>query len=80
MIPEPTGNRCGATVEVAFASQKKHISLHIVRTGVMEANAHLLDGLSMGKGCIRYGRPEQIDPKVICRLLADSGASTGPVC
>lgn len=35
-----------------------------------EDDARLLEGLSVGKGCIRYGRPEQMDPGVVRALLA----------
>jgi uncharacterized protein YdhG (YjbR/CyaY superfamily) len=76
----PSYSRDGTTVEVAFASQKNYISLYILRTSVIEANAHLLNGLSVGKGCIRYKRVEQIDPVVVHKLLAGSAADTGPVC
>lgn len=76
----PSYSRDGATVEVAFASQKNYISFHVLRESVLEANMHLLDGLSVGKGCIRYKRPEQIDPEVVRTLLAGSAADTGPVC
>ena len=68
------------TVEVSFASQKNYISLYILRTSVIRANAQLLNGLSVGKGCIRYRRVDQIDPGVVRKLLADSAADTGPVC
>lgn len=75
----PSYSRDG-TVEVSFASQKNYISLYILRTSVIKANAHLLNGLSVGKGCIRYRRVDQIEPRVVRKLLADSAADTGPVC
>ena len=74
----PSYARDGA-VEVAFASQKNYISLYM-REAVLKANAHLLGNLSVGKGCIRFRRPEQIDPDVVRALLAGSAADTGPVC
>jgi uncharacterized protein YdhG (YjbR/CyaY superfamily) len=76
----PSYSRDGTTVEVSFASQKNYISLYILRTSVVKANAQLLNGLSVGKGCIRYRRVDQIDPAVVRKLLADSAADTGPVC
>ena len=75
----PSYSRDG-TVEVSFASQKNYISLYILRTSVVKANAQLLNGLSVGKGCIRYRRVDQIEPGVVRKLLADSAADTGPVC
>jgi hypothetical protein len=49
-----------------------------MREGVLKANRDRLEGPSVGKGCIRYGRPQQIEPEVVRRLLADSAAATGP--
>ena len=66
--------------EIAFASQKNSISFYVLRKQVVEANAALLAGLSVGKGCIRFTRPEQVGPAIIRPLLAGSAADTGPVC
>jgi uncharacterized protein YdhG (YjbR/CyaY superfamily) len=76
----PSYSRDGSAVEVAFASQKNYISLYVMRESVVRANAHLLDGLSVGKGCIRFKRPEQIDPTVVRPLLSGSAADSGPIC
>ncbi|HEX5849057.1 MAG TPA: DUF1801 domain-containing protein [Rubrobacter sp.] len=73
----PSYSRDGSAVEVAFASQKNYISLYVMREGVTRANAELLDGLSVGKGCIRFKRPEQINPKVVRPLLSGVAADTG---
>jgi uncharacterized protein YdhG (YjbR/CyaY superfamily) len=69
-------------VEVGFASQKHFIGLYILRTDVMNAHRHLLQGkgISYGKGAIRYSRPEQIDFSVVESMLRDTVLSTGPVC
>ncbi|WP_211216238.1 iron chaperone [Longispora albida] len=64
--------------EVAFASQRQYISLYFLRRDVLDA--HNLTGLDVGKGCIRYRRPEAIDLGLIRALLAATAASTGPVC
>jgi uncharacterized protein YdhG (YjbR/CyaY superfamily) len=74
----PSYSRDGA-VEVAFASQRNYISLYVLRESVVKANARLLEGLSTGKGCIRFRRPEQLDPEVVRPLLAGSAADTGPI-
>jgi uncharacterized protein YdhG (YjbR/CyaY superfamily) len=63
----PSYSRDGSAVEVAFASQKDYISFYVMRERVIRANAQLLDGLSVGKGCIRFKRLEQI-------------SDTGPIC
>ncbi len=69
-------------VEVAFASQKNYISLYILRTDVMNAHRELLEarGVSLGKGCVRYSRPERIDFDVVAMMLRATQDSTGVVC
>jgi uncharacterized protein YdhG (YjbR/CyaY superfamily) len=67
-------------VEVGFASQKNFIGLYILRTDVMKAHRHLLKGISVGKGAIRYGKPEKIDFEVVKSMLKGTVASDGPVC
>jgi uncharacterized protein YdhG (YjbR/CyaY superfamily) len=71
-----------SAVEVAFASQKNFIALYILRTDVMNAHKHLLKvkGISIGKGCIRYSKPDKIDFKVIEQMLKATHESTGVVC
>jgi len=70
----------GNVVEVGFASQKRYISLYVLRHAVLRANADQLAGLSVGKGCIRFARPEQIDPTVVRALLRATVTDTGPIC
>lgn len=69
-------------VEVGFASQKNFIALYILKTDVMNAHRELLDvkGVSLGKGCIRYSKPERIDFNVVEMLLKATAASTGTIC
>lgn len=69
-------------LEVGFASQKNFISLYILRTDVMLAHRYMLNipGISFGKGCIRYSKPENIDYKVVEKLLRATQESTGEVC
>ena len=45
--------------EIGFAAQKQYLSFYVVRTDVMAAHRDRLAGLSVGKGCIRYRRPER---------------------
>jgi uncharacterized protein YdhG (YjbR/CyaY superfamily) len=68
------------TVEVAFASQKAHISLYILRQAALDANAQRLRGLSVGKGCIRFRSPEQIDPTTVRALLRATASDSGQIC
>ncbi|MGH2616385.1 MAG: iron chaperone [Thermomicrobiales bacterium] len=68
------------TVEVAFASQKKYISIYGLKSDVLEAHRAEFPGASIGKGCIRYTRPERIDLGAVERLLKATAASDGEVC
>ena len=77
----PTYARNGE-VEVGFASQKHFIGLYILRTDVMNAHKDQLrgKGVSIGKGAIRYSKPECIDFKVVESMLRATVKSQGPVC
>ena len=77
----PSYSRDGE-VEVAFASQKNYISLYFLRTDVMNVYRDSLDakGVSLGKGCIRYSRPERIDFKLVEKMLNATQETTGEVC
>ena len=69
-------------VEVGFASQKNFIGLYILRTDVMNAHKDQLKGkgVSIGKGAIRYSKPERIDFNIVESMLRATQESTGPVC
>jgi uncharacterized protein YdhG (YjbR/CyaY superfamily) len=67
-------------VEVGFASQKAYISLYVLRQQALEAHLDRLAGVSVGKGCIRFRRPEQIDREIIRALLIDAANDSGPIC
>ncbi|MBI5963134.1 MAG: DUF1801 domain-containing protein [Chloroflexi bacterium] len=77
----PVYSRNGVA-EVGFASQKHFIGLYILRTDVMKTHRDLLKikGVSLGKGCIRYSKPEKIDFKVVESMLRATARSTGVVC
>jgi uncharacterized protein YdhG (YjbR/CyaY superfamily) len=59
-------------VEVTFAKQAHYLSLYILKEPVLEAHRRDLAGLSVGKGCIRYRRPDQIDWTVVARMLSET--------
>lgn len=69
-------------VEVSFASQKHFIGLYILRLDVMNAHRGVLKGkgVSFGKGCIRYSKPEHIDFKVVESMLKATRDSSGGIC
>ena len=68
------------TIEVAFASQKNYISLYGLKNDAFEAHRHEFAGASIGKGCIRYTKPEKVDLGAVQRLLKATVASSGKVC
>jgi len=67
-------------VEVAFASQKQHICVYILKHEVMLNNSGLLKGLNHGKGCIRFANPDKIDYDLISKLLKESTKSDADIC
>ena len=67
-------------VEVAFACQKQHICLYILKHDVMLSNQDLLSKLNHGKGCIRYSNPNKIDFNIIVKLLQDTFKSSSKIC
>ena len=77
----PTYSRDGE-VEVGFASQKNFIGVYILRTDVMNAHKDQLQGkgVSIGKGAIRYSKPERINFNVVESMLRATVKSQGPVC
>jgi uncharacterized protein YdhG (YjbR/CyaY superfamily) len=68
--------------EVGFASQKHFIGLYILKTDVMEKYRSRLQvkGISIGKGCIRYSKPDKIDFDLVRKMLKDTVASTNIIC
>jgi uncharacterized protein YdhG (YjbR/CyaY superfamily) len=67
-------------VEVAFASQKNYISLYILKEPVLEKHRPSLQGLNLGKGCIRYSKPEKMDFDLVKRLLEETLLSDAEIC
>lgn len=67
-------------VEIAFASQKNYISFYVLKEEVLNNHREALAGLSLGKGCVRYSRPEKIDFEIVERLLIESRESDSPIC
>ena len=67
-------------VEVTFGKQVHYLSLYILKAPVFEVHRGDLAGLSLGKGCIRYRRPDQIDWKIVSRLLSDTRTSASDIC
>ena len=67
-------------VEVAFASQKQHICVYILKHDVMLANKKSLEGVNHGKGCIRFSNPAKVDYDLIENLLIETVKSNSSIC
>ncbi|WP_190095045.1 iron chaperone [Streptomyces griseoflavus] len=70
----------GGVAEVAFASQKQYISFYLMRGDVRDAFAERLAGRDMGKGCLRFRKPEGVDFVLLRELLRAVAAAPGAVC
>ena len=67
-------------VEVAFASQKNYISLYIAKHDVVKKNKVALKGLEVGKACIKFKKPEQVDFQLVQKLLQETVMSSAVPC
>ena len=56
-------------VEVAFASQKQYIALYGMKKVVIEEFRGELGTANLGKGCIRWTKPEKIPFDVLRRMF-----------
>ncbi|MEV0698905.1 DUF1801 domain-containing protein [Saccharopolyspora sp. NPDC050389] len=68
------------TAEIAFASQKQYISFYLMRSDVREAFEERLAAQDMGKGCLRFRRPDGIDFDLLQELLRATAARPGTIC
>jgi len=76
----PSYQKKDEEVEIAFASQKNYISLYILKEEVLNKYRADLAHLNLGKGCIRYRKPEQIDFELVKQLLIESHQSGSVIC
>ncbi|MGW2305348.1 DUF1801 domain-containing protein [Streptomyces sp. NPDC001809] len=75
----PVYTRDGSA-EIAFAGQKQYVSFYLMRGDVRDAFAERLAGQDMGKGCLRFRKPDSIDFELVRDLLKATAARPGPVC
>ena len=76
----PSYKQIDGEVEVAFASQKNYIALYVLKEDVLNKYRESLTGLNVGKGCIRYPKPEKIDFSIVEQLLTESYQSDSEIC
>ena len=70
----------GGVIEIGFASRKGYVALYCMKKGVVDAHRYRLKGLSVGKGCIRFPKPDEIDFAVVKRLPQATLRSPGFAC
>ena len=56
----------------AFASQKHYMSFYLLNGEIVEKNRHLLTGLSVGKGCIRFKNINKLPEPTIRAMLQEA--------
>ena len=71
------GYKRNGALEISFASQKQYIALY-VKPSVVDEFRSELGAASIGKSCIRFSKPEQIDFDAIAKLLRRTGET--PAC
>jgi len=76
----PSYKKQGGEVEVAFASQKNYISLYILKEEVLDKYRADLAHVNLGKGCVRYRQPHQINFELVTQLLEESYQSDSEIC
>jgi uncharacterized protein YdhG (YjbR/CyaY superfamily) len=59
----------------AFASQKNYMSFYLLDGEIVEKNRHLLAGLSIGKGCIRFKDISKLPVSTIRAMLRETALS-----
>lgn len=59
----------------AFASQKNYMSFYLLDGEIVEKNRHLLAGLNVGKGCIRFKDISKLPEPTIRTLLHEAALS-----
>ncbi|WP_431873190.1 iron chaperone [Nocardiopsis eucommiae] len=72
------GYRRDGVLEVAFARQKRHVSVYLMREDVTAALADRLADQDMGRGCLRFRSPGAVDLDLVRDLLRATAATRGP--
>jgi|ERR1700687_363452 len=67
-------------VEVSFASQKQYIALYVLKKDVVDEFRDALPDSRIGKGCIRFTKPDKIDFDVLKQLLRRTADSQSAPC
>lgn len=68
--------------EFAFASQKGYLSLYGMKQGALDPlrDEFTGTGAKIGKGCVRYSKPDKVNLEALARLLQATAASDEGPC
>src|SRR5262249_17263268 len=75
----PVYKRNGS-MEISFASQKQYVALYVLKKEVLDEFRSRLAGAKIGKGCVRFAKPERIDYEVVGEMLQRNAASSVAPC
>ncbi len=75
----PSYTRAGR-VEISFAKQARYLSLYVLKQPVLDAHRARLTGLAVGKGCIRFRSPQQIDWNLVTDILTETAVTDSEIC
>ncbi|MFI5150990.1 MAG: iron chaperone [Bacteroidia bacterium] len=67
-------------VEAGFVSQKHFIGVYILKQHVFKKFIHELEGVTYGKGVIRFTNLDKINYQVIQKMLRATCESTDIIC
>lgn len=66
--------------EIAFASQKRHIALYVLKQPVLDRFRDEFPTSRVGKGCIRYSNVKQIDFELVEAIVRRSFTTDSEIC
>jgi uncharacterized protein YdhG (YjbR/CyaY superfamily) len=68
------------TMEISFASQKQYVAIYVLKKDVLDEFRVRLAGAKIGKGCVRFTKPERIDYEVLRELFQRNASSPAAPC
>ena len=67
-------------MEISFANQRQFIAVYVLKQDVLDQFRDTLGASSIGKGCVRFAKPEQIDYAVLEQVFRKTVESTSGPC
>jgi len=75
----PSYKRKGV-LEVSFASRKRYVALYVLKKDVLNEFRAKVSASSIGRACIRFGNPDNINFEVVGQLLRRNADSKSSPC